>query len=142
MLQNDLQTVSTSAEPDTWTYIWNSDKFSPRKAYKALTIGTPAHDVFKWIWSLSVLLRYKIFFWLLIHDRINTRSLLSRKSFHLPNYNCVLYQCNVDETVLHIFFDCPFALECWSTVIPNKMRGILVFDECCFARNALPRNIA
>ena len=35
-----------------------------------------------------------------------------------------------------------FALECWTSMVSNKMRAISVIEECCFARDALPNNIA
>lgn len=45
--------------------------------------------VFKWIWKSARRLRHKILFWLLLHDRVNTRNLLKRKKFHLDCYDRV-----------------------------------------------------
>jgi hypothetical protein len=50
----------------------------------------------------------------MLKDRLNTRELLKRKTMVLPNYNCVLCTQNVEETVLHLFLDCPFSKQCWS----------------------------
>ena len=79
---------------------------------------------------------------MLIQGRINTRNLLYRKSFFLSSYNCVLCEENSEETALHLFFDCPFAINCWETILNNKRRGISVWDECCFTRDTLPKKIA
>jgi len=32
----------------------------------------------------------------------------------LPSYNCVLCNLNIEETLHHLFFDCPFAMSCWN----------------------------
>jgi hypothetical protein len=48
-------------------------------------------------------------------DRLNTRNLLKRKKHKLEgnNYNCILYDHNVEETAFHLFFSCPFSQACW-----------------------------
>ena len=33
---------------------------------------------------------------------------------HLPDYQCVLCHCNMDEDLAHLLFDCPFAAACWN----------------------------
>jgi hypothetical protein len=52
------------------------------------------------------------FFWLLIKDRLSTRELLRRKSMHLDDYNCVLCSLAVEESLVHLFLDCPFSESC------------------------------
>ena len=56
----------------------------------------------------------KFFFWLLLKDRLSTRELLRRKTMDLESYNCVLCHLNVEESLLHLFFHCPFAMSCWN----------------------------
>ena len=34
----------------------------------------------------------------------------------LDNYNCVLCHFDIEETLLHLFFHCPFVVCCWSTL--------------------------
>lgn len=48
------------------------------------------------------------FSWLLLHDQINTRNMLHRRSMHLDNYNCVLCADSTEETLIHLFWNCPF----------------------------------
>ena len=85
--------------------------------------------------------RYQIFCWFLIQDRLNTTSLLLRKSFHLPSYQCAL--CNEQiETTLHLFLDCSFALECWHLITPNKKRNTSFIQEIMLALNELPNGVA
>src|SRR4051812_44792843 len=56
--------------------------------------------------------RTNFFFWLLLHDRLNTRNLLKRKNFHLQAYSCVMLDCNLEEDISHLFMECPFAARC------------------------------
>ena len=75
---------------DTWSYIWGNEFYSSTKAYKVL-IGyktTPPH--FSWIWKSSCQPKHKIFFWQLLHDRVNTRNMLQMRSMHLQDYSCAL----------------------------------------------------
>ena len=88
---------------DTWSYIWGNGVFSSSKAYSVL-IGhkqVPRH--FKWIWKSSCQPKRKVFFWMLLHDRVNTRNLLRRKTFALDDYNCSVLNCQQEETLHHLF---------------------------------------
>ena len=105
--------------------------------------GKEVHSpLFKRIWKSAAMLRYKIFLWLLLHDRVNVRNLLARKHFHLPNYNCELCNCSCEETSLHLIWDCPFALQCWDSIVPSKVRGINAFDEINLLSIHLPKQFA
>lgn len=55
--------------------------------YKHVVVKTDSHIIFKWIWKCANRIRHKIFFWLVLHDIINTTSLLKRKEFHMESYN-------------------------------------------------------
>jgi hypothetical protein len=62
--------------------------------------------------------KLKVFSWLLLMDRLNTRNLLRRRNFQIENgnYNCVLCRENLEETALHLFFTCPFSRACWEKI--------------------------
>lgn len=110
--------------------------------YNFLKKGTTAHPIFRQLWKCAVMPRYKIFFWLLLHDRINTRGLLDRKNFFLPSKNWAICTLTADETVLHLFWDCPFAFDCWESINIQRVRGISVIDEIFFSKEALPKHFA
>lgn len=67
-----------------------------------------------------VKLSTKSFFWMTLHDRVNTRNLLRRKTFYLESYNYALRNCQQEETLFHLFWGCPFAAQCWDFVCPNR----------------------
>lgn len=101
-----------------------------------------AHPIFKKIWKSAVIQIYKNFCWFLIQGRLNTRSLLFRESFHLPSYQGVLCNEQIEETTLHLFLDCSFSLQCWDLIIPNKKRDTSVTQEIMLALNELPNGVA
>jgi hypothetical protein len=57
-----------------------------------------------------------VFAWLLLMDRLNVRNILRRKKHKLEgnNYNCPICNTNPEETTFHLFFSCPFSLQCWN----------------------------
>jgi hypothetical protein len=44
---------------DTWSYIWGSEKFTAKQAYKALIGHQAVPPHFKWIWNSSCQARHK-----------------------------------------------------------------------------------
>jgi hypothetical protein len=51
---------------------------------------------------------------------------------HLPDYSCVLCDCNVEEDLIHLLFDCPFALACWDTLhftVPNTSESSCITES-------------
>lgn len=91
-----------------------SSLYSSSKAYKRLIGSIPVHPCYSWPWKSAVQHKHKTFFWLLIKDRLSTRGLLKRKNMELPSYNCVLCMPNTEESMEHIFLQCPFAQQCWN----------------------------
>jgi hypothetical protein len=54
--------------------------------------------------------------------------LLGRKNFHLQSYDCVCINCPLEETLEHLFWNCPFAEICWDFICPSR-RNDLQFLE-------------
>jgi len=88
-LAEDLNSVQDTDEKDIWSYIWGSPFFSSAKSYKHLTGHRVVHDAFRWLWNSFCQNKQKVFFWLLLKDRLSTRELLRRKNMELPDYTCV-----------------------------------------------------
>jgi hypothetical protein len=88
-----MQALQLTEENDRWDYIWGNGAYSSAKAYKHLIGSSQTHPAFKWIWMSKCQMKYKVFFWLLLRDRLNTRGLLRRKHMHLDSYTCELCIC-------------------------------------------------
>jgi hypothetical protein len=54
-------------------------------------------------------MKQKVFFWLLLQNKLNTRGLLQRKNMVLNSYTCELRLQQMVETLRHLFLLCPFA---------------------------------
>lgn len=115
-LQNILDGFSVNNTPGTWSYIWNSENYSVKRTYKHLSGQLNIHPALKWLWGCSCQPKHKVFFWLVLKDIISTRGLLKRKNMVLQDYNCVLCNANVEESLFHLLLDCPFASQCWSFI--------------------------
>lgn len=103
-------------KPDQWTYIWGSALFSSSKVYKHLYGSIQAHPAFRWLWKSCCQNKHKVFFWLLMRDRLSTRELLRRRNMHLDDYNYVLCTSLPEELVNHLFLACPSATACWDSL--------------------------
>ena len=53
---------------------------------------------------------------------------------HLDSYNCVLCNMNCEETCFHLFFECPFSRDFWSTIPINWNLNVRALDMILQAR--------
>lgn len=61
-------------------------------------------------------MQWKMFLWLLLADRLNTRNMLRHYKIENDDYSCVICHDPPEETLSHLFFCCPFSVECWRTL--------------------------
>lgn len=61
-------------------------------------------------------MKHKVFFWLLLQDRLSTTDLLRRKQMELDSYTCDLCIRRKLETVAHLFLRCNFAKARWNAI--------------------------
>lgn len=71
------------------------------------------HESLQWIWKCIYQSKRRVFFWLLLKDKLTTRNTLRRRNMHSPSYNCILCYVDVEETAQHLFLQCQFAQQCW-----------------------------
>jgi hypothetical protein len=91
LFQALLQDLTPHAGNDSWTMLGNSS-LQVSKVYKKLMDDVGAMSALDWMWKGCCQQKHKVFFWLLIHNRLNTRALLQRKSFLMDDYSCIM--CN------------------------------------------------
>jgi hypothetical protein len=46
----------------------------------------------------------------------------------LQSYACVCQNCNVEETLEHLFWTCPFVEDCWDYICPSRRRDLQILD--------------
>jgi hypothetical protein len=68
-------------------------------------------DPNKRIWKAKNPLKIKIFMWLVNQNAILTKDNLVKRNWQ-GNHRCSF--CNLDEFIMHIFFDCYLARYVWS----------------------------
>ena len=100
--------------------------FSSSRIYKELMDHPVVDHAYKWIWKCPCQPKHKVFFWLLLKDRLSTRNVLRRRNMNLESYNCVLCNNSVEETLEHLFLHCNFARQCWNIL------GIVVPQNASF----------
>lgn len=117
-----LQSLTLQDSSDSW-FFYGNHTFSIKRIYRLLIGHHSVHNVHKWLWKSACQNKRKVFFWLVLKDRLSTRCLLRRRNMFLPDYTCVFCTHDVDEDLLHLLFHCPFAMAFWYTlgiIIPNS----------------------
>jgi hypothetical protein len=109
-------TTIDDAVVDQRVFVWG-DKYTPSSYYNFLFGQVPVDEALSAIWSSKALPKLKVFLWLLMHDRLNTRDIMIRKNWNVDTGPaCVLCNTAHIETRNHLFFECEFAINCWNTV--------------------------
>jgi hypothetical protein len=122
-LQGILSNLPRTDDKDRWEYIWGSGTFSCPKAYKHLKGQMDIHPAFNWLWNSSCQLKHKIFFWLLLQNKLSTRGVLRRRNMTLEDYGCAICGTGIEESVEHLFLKCTFAVQCWNFIRLNSARN-------------------
>jgi hypothetical protein len=113
------------------------EKITANNYYKYLHKEIQPSKPFLWIWSFTCCNKLRVFSWLLLMDRLNTRNMLKRKRYKLEgnNYNCVMCPAQREENAFHLFFSCPFTLECWKMIGIQWQMGVPFFQMMELARH-------
>ena len=102
---------------DEWTFIWGNQTYTSRRYYRYVYENLQVPRIFKILWSSKCTQRIKFFTWLLLVDRLNTKTMLLRRHFHVqPNAHCIMCNNSSEEDIDHLFFTCPLAVSCWNSL--------------------------
>ena len=125
-LQDQIGTVNYDVvSQDKWTFMWGNDKYS-RKLYAMAFSSLPVPVTFSWVWKSQCTPRIKVFMWLTLVDRLNTRVMLRRHNFNIQSgVNCVLCNSGNEEGITHLLFEYLFAARCW---LKLQIRWDLILD--------------
>lgn len=99
--------------PDYFKWsLTRSGNFSVRSMYLHLIDAQPPFN-HKGIWKIRVPLKIKIFLWFLKRRVVLTKDNLARKNWK-GSQKCI--SCNRNETIQHLFLDCPFSRMIWRII--------------------------
>lgn len=86
-LQAHLQTLNIDSEiNDSWSLIWGATTYTSRKMYKLAFQSVSAHPIYSWMWKAKCTNRIKFFAWLILVDRLNTRSMLRSRNQDIDHH--------------------------------------------------------
>eukprot|EP00253_Pinus_taeda_P022180 PITA_22180 len=76
-----------------------------------ITSIIPIWNHWRIIWKSEAIPKIKFFIWLLLKGKVLTAENLKKRGIIGPSRcpNC----CSAEETIQHLFLDCPFAKRCW-----------------------------
>ena len=104
---------------DVWSYIWGRTEYTARRFYKLCFRDVKAHKTYHWLWKSKVTVKIKVFGWLLLSDRLNTRDMLKRRHCNVGDDLSCLLCGHAQEDVDHMILNCPFSKQCWSRLGMN-----------------------
>jgi hypothetical protein len=113
-------TQDLQMQPDTLharSFCWGGTTFTSAKFYKFVFDAIPTNKALNSIWKSKCLSKLKVFLWLVMMDRPNTKDLMLWKKWTMDgDAYCVMCNTQSLETSLHLLFECPFALDCWQKI--------------------------
>jgi hypothetical protein len=98
--------------------------YSSAKAHRHLSRSQQTCPIYRWLWAASCQPKHKVFFWLLLKNRLNTRGMIRRKNMQLDSYDCELCLLQKEEKLRHLFFKCPFAKNYWNIIGVTVQHGL------------------
>ncbi|GAV92800.1 zf-RVT domain-containing protein, partial [Cephalotus follicularis] len=103
--------------------------FSTSRAWQAIRTRSPTVAWHSLVWHPKRIPKHAFCFWLTLRGAHWTRDKLAVMGMH-PNPLC-LFNCGEPESLVHLFFHCPFSSKVWKEVLAlcNIVRPILPWAE-------------
>jgi hypothetical protein len=122
-LSSYLHEVNLTQDRDIWSYIWGSTTFFVQKSYQSLSGIMSMHPALKLLWKTKCQPKHRVFFWLLLQNKLNIRDGLRSRHMHLDSYTCENCILQKRVTAYHLFLRCNFAKACWSMIglVPSQI---------------------
>ena len=102
--------------PECWS--WNDSKrieYTTKKYYDLVHKPIVANPLLTWMWKSCCTMSIKMFAWLVIMDRVNTKDMIQRRHWRIEDGpKCVLCRAGSLEDRNHLFFECNFSTRIWN----------------------------
>jgi hypothetical protein len=120
-LINYCNQVCLSDQEDKIVWTLGNKGFSVNSLYRK-KMENQSLIPYKFLWKSKLPHKIKVFFWLVVRNKILTKDNL-RKRCWIGSLNCCF--CGVDETIDHLFFKCPIAQYMWRVIqVALNLRSI------------------
>jgi hypothetical protein len=111
-LLNLIGEITLNEEPDVRSMRFGPYKsFSVKACYFAMNYGGVTVLGNIEIWNSLAPKKCKIFAWLALHNRINTKEWMTRKG--ITSDSACPFGCQTDENLTHLLFACPHSYIIW-----------------------------
>ena len=82
LLTDDLNELNSSPidGKDEWIFMWGNQSNSVKRFYQHHFVAIRPPVTIQWIWKAKCVTRIKLFSWLLLNDKLNTRNMLRRRN--------------------------------------------------------------
>jgi hypothetical protein len=77
-LKQVMETNLVLDQQDVWSYCWGP-KYTTAQFYRKIHAHIKVPNIYRWLWKSCCIMRHKMFVWLVLRDRVNTRDLLQRR---------------------------------------------------------------
>ena len=83
--------------------------------YSHTYLSQSFNPLLTWIWKSACIMKIKVFSWVLIMDRLNTKDMVEKRHWHMEDgVNCVLLPLDTRETRDHLLFKYNFSVRVWN----------------------------
>eukprot|EP00253_Pinus_taeda_P007019 PITA_07019 len=115
-LQKNLQNRAPIKKGATDGFRWDptGPSYTIKSGYHYICNSTyqiPIWNHWRIIWKSEAIPKIKFFNWLLLKGKVLTSENLRKRGINGPS-RCP-NRCSAEETIQHLFLDCPFAKRCW-----------------------------
>ena len=115
---NFLSSIVPVARESKYCQGWgNTSSYNSAYGYRvflALPNATNNPAIWKNLWNSPTLPKIDLFYWTMVHGRILTGDNLEKHGFEGP-FRCPLCY-GTSETILHLFFSCPYTKYVWDQI--------------------------
>ena len=123
---------------DSWSWTPGKGIFSVKSYYTVMHAHMATDTPAKWIWESKATMKIKVFAWLMLNDRLNTRDMLVRRHWRSPQEDntCPLCYAHAHEDRYHLFFTCQFSTRVWNYLQIQWLAGLSPTECLIAARNS------
>lgn len=126
---------------DAWHYHCQKP-FSAGRFYNHYFDALPKHPFLMHVWKSKCVIKHKVFAWLLVVDRLNTRNMLKHRNYTINSgWNCLLCPSPPKEYLDHLFFSCSFSRDCWDDLGIHWRMNLPLMDRLLHAKSTWRRGL-